>query len=128
MIMTEDINYLPVAVRDPEKTSQFLISYLGFLRHPVFKGKSISEKQGFLVGNKLGNYYLLANGNGSILFDKQEILVHTDDCLRDYYQLNSAGIHFEKRTQYTENGLEVRFSDEYGNQYKLLEKRDYSDT
>lgn len=127
MAMNDDINYLLVGVRDPEKTCQFLISYLGFLRHPVSKGKRISEKQGFFVGNKLGNYYFLANGNGSILFDKQEILVHTDDCLRDYYQLNSAGIQFERKTQYTENGLEVRFSDEYGNQYKLLEKRDYSD-
>jgi hypothetical protein len=56
----------------------------------------------------------------------KHIIVHTDDCLRDYHKYLIAGIEFVNRPEYTPAGLQVDF---LGNndRYTLLEERTYSE-
>ncbi|CAN5331745.1 hypothetical protein BH09BAC6_BH09BAC6_36140 [soil metagenome] len=127
--MTEELTYLNMCVREPEKTMKFLTLHFGF-----FNNRGLSEidkpaKQGFLIGNKFGNNYFIPlqskSDSQAVSFNKP-IVINTDDCLRDYHHLRVAGINFEGMPRYTPNGLEVVISDKNGNRYTLLEKRDYS--
>ncbi|MEO6850787.1 MAG: hypothetical protein ABI203_03510 [Mucilaginibacter sp.] len=124
--MTTNLPYSQLSVNEPEKTYQFLVNHLGFCNNDV-PGiiKSLAEKESFFVINRFDNYYLLTTWDKSA--EHTEVVVNTDDCLRDYHQLSIAGIKFEKTPGYTMYGLETKFTDEYGNKYKLLEKRDYSE-
>jgi hypothetical protein len=58
---------------------------------------------------------------------KTRIVLATDDCLKDYHNLKLAGVSFEKQPRYLSNGLSAEFSDSYGNQYVLLEERNYNE-
>lgn len=125
----KELIYLQLSVRQPEEACQFLIKYLGFSKYTAPGKKASSEGQAFLVCNRFGNSYLLTPPDKPIflLQSDDEIIVNTDDCLRDYCQLNLAGLKFEKKPQYTSDGLEVKIIDDNGNKYKLLEKRDYTE-
>ena len=126
--MTKDPNYLQLSVNDPEKTYQFLVSHLGFFKHDAPGAKRLIDKQWYLVGNRFDNNYLLTSQEKPALsVEHSEVIINTDDCLRDYHQLKMAGIKFEKKPGYSLYGLEATFIDDHGNNYKLLEKRDYSD-
>ena len=58
---------------------------------------------------------------------KTRIILNTSDCLKDYHQLKSAGICFNKQPEYLAIGLSAEFNDDYGNQYILLEERNYNE-
>lgn len=128
-MLNKELIYLQLSVREPEEACQFLVKYLGFSKYTVPGKKANSERQAFLVFNRFGNSYLLTPPDKPIflLQSDEEIIVYTDDCLRDYCQLNLAGFKFEKKPQYTSDGLEVKIIDNNGNKYKLLEKRDYTE-
>ncbi len=127
--MTEEKKYRPARVSEPKKVVKFLVKYLDFFDEPGTKSKS-ADKLGIAVSNKFGDNFLLVQGSpsntGSHNVD-EIITFNTDNCLRDYHQLKSAGIKIEQIPRYTGRGLEVIFSDPYGNCYLLLEKRDYSE-
>jgi hypothetical protein len=124
-MINKELIYLQLSVREPEEACQFLVKYLGFSKYTVPGKKVNAERQAFLVCNRFGNSYLLTPV--FLLQSDEEIIVNTDDCLRDYCQLNLAGLKFEKKPQYTSDGLEVKIIDHNGNKYKLLEKRDYTE-
>ena len=126
--MIKDLVYLQLGVFEPEKTCKFLMKHFGFFKCSA-PDEMISPKQGFLICNSLGDKYLLTYKNTPGLIDDPDetIAVGTDDCLRDYHLLNTAGIRFERKPQYTRNGLEALIADEHGNRYKLIERRDYSE-
>jgi len=56
---------------------------------------------------------------------QQPVLIYTNDCLSDYFELKTSGIHFIHGPQYTPQGLMVEFTDSQGNYYKILEERSY---
>jgi hypothetical protein len=128
--MKEDKQYQTAKVNEPKKAVKFLIKYLDFFDEAGTKNRP-AEKHGIAVGNRFGNDYLLVQGslpNASEQNVEEIITFNTDNCLRDYHQLKSAGIKIEQVPRYTARGLEVIFSDPYGNHYLLLEERDYSET
>ncbi|SDL80799.1 hypothetical protein SAMN05421813_102212 [Daejeonella rubra] len=57
----------------------------------------------------------------------QHIIVHTDDCLRDYHKYLIAGIEFVNRPEYTAAGLQVDFLG-HNDRYTLLEERTYTES
>jgi hypothetical protein len=126
--MKNDVIDFRLSVHEPENTSRFLIKHFGFFKTGI-PGRATSEKHGFLICNSFGNKYLLTSKHSMESgFTRDEVIVvNTDDCLRDYHLLNATGITFEKKPQYTRNGLEAVIIDQYRNIYKLIEKRDYSD-
>ena len=128
--MKEEKEYQAVRVNEPKKVVKFLIKYLDFFDEAGTKNRS-ADKHGIAVSNRFGNDYLLVQGSASNAGDlnvDEIVTFNTDNCLRDYHQLKSAGIKIEQIPRYTTRGLEVIFSDTYGNYYLLLEKRDYSET
>ncbi len=128
--MKEEKEYQTAKVNEPKKVVKFLIKYLDFLDEPGMKNRP-ADKHGIAVGNRFGNDYLLIQGSASNDGGQnvdEIITFNTDNCLRDYHQLKSAGVKIEQIPRYTTRGLEVIFSDDYGNHYLLLEKRDYSET
>jgi len=58
---------------------------------------------------------------------KTQIILNTDDCLKEYHNLKTAGIDFIDQPQYLAIGLAAEFNDDYGNQYILLEERNYNE-
>jgi hypothetical protein len=56
----------------------------------------------------------------------KHIIVHTDDCLRDYHKYLIAGIEFVNRPEYSSAGLQVDFLG-LNDRYTLLEERTYTE-
>lgn len=128
--MTEELTYLNVCVKDPEKTIRFLTQHLGFFNYRRLNEIEKPAKQGFLIGNKFGNNYFIplqSKPDIQAISINKPMVINTDDCLRDYHKLRMAGINFEGMPRYTPNGLEVVVADKNGNRYTLLEKRNYDD-
>jgi hypothetical protein len=127
--MVAEITYLTAYVNDPKKVLEFLVKHLGFFDHRRI-GKRYVGKQGVLVSNRFGNNYLLVPATASIAANSnsnEPIIFNTDNCIRDYHQLMNAGIKIEQVPKYRTKGLELVISDNYGNRYLLLEKRDYQE-
>jgi hypothetical protein len=128
--MKEEKEYQAARVNEPKKVVKFLVKYLGFFDDPGTEKKH-TDKYLVKLTNRFGDNYLLAQGSPSNTSSQnvdEIITFNTDNCLRDYHQLKSAGIKIEQIPRYTARGLEVIFSDPYGNSYLLLERRDYSET
>lgn len=74
----------------------------------------------------------LSNGDFMLLIEREEIeadtiVIKTDDCLRDYYLFSKQSISNLTKPRYVERGLELCFSDPSGNQFIIIEERDYTD-
>jgi hypothetical protein len=127
--MKMEPNYQTASVNEPNKVLQFLSHHLTFSDHGELQKRYI-DKQGVIVGNRFGNNYVLVPGRSMISINQgtgQPIIVNTDDCLRDYHQLQGIGVKIEQTLRYSTRGLEFIISDSYDNRYLLLEKRDYSE-
>ena len=77
------------------------------------------ERQGCLI-NFIPSKEAKTDLTGSIIMD-------TDDCLMDYYILREKGVKFKTEPEYTPDGLAASFFDPSGNEWILLEKREYKD-
>ncbi|SKB92011.1 hypothetical protein [Daejeonella lutea] len=58
----------------------------------------------------------------------ENIIFHTDDCLRDYHKYIMLGVEFVNRPEYSNCGLQVKFIDDHDNHYTLLEERYYNES
>jgi predicted enzyme related to lactoylglutathione lyase len=56
-----------------------------------------------------------------------KITLKSDDCLEDYCRLKANGVSFKKAPAYLDEGLCVEFSDPFGNDYTILEQRNYTE-
>jgi len=124
--MTEELTYVDVCVKEPKKTLLFMTQYLGFFNYGTLSELEKPGRHGFLLKNKWGNNFFIALQQQAGL-PPQTIVLNTDDCLRDYYCLDKAGVKCEGIPSYTNYGLELTVADDSGNKYILLEQRDYSD-
>jgi hypothetical protein len=57
----------------------------------------------------------------------QKIILHTEDLLNDYCRFKTSGINFTQTPIYSEEGLYAEFSDPFGYDYILMEKRNYNE-
>ncbi len=122
----QKIKYTPVPVSNPLRVKDFLTGMLGFMHWE--NTTLINGMEGIVVwGNK---------GNDSSLFllkstdpddGRAKVIINTDDCLRDYHQLTEAGVRFITKPEYISMGLAADLVDADGNEFTLLEERNYSD-
>lgn len=111
--------YQQLILKEPLKSLEFLVQTMGFETMPADH-----EQQAFIY-DKLGNYFKLLLIPGANC--QEPVLIHTNDCLSNYFQLKTLGIHFINGPQYTPQGLMLEFKDNWGNYYKILEERFYED-
>jgi len=57
----------------------------------------------------------------------RQVILNTSDVLEDYCRLKAKGIEFSKKPVYLSEGLSAAFSDPYGNEYVILEQRNYNE-
>jgi hypothetical protein len=127
-------NYLTIQVNEPEKVLNFLTEWMGFVKTTDIqkKTKSTTTLKFITIRNSYGNRYLLPIGISNSITSKticnKTIIINTDDCLRDYYNLRKAEeIKFYSKPKYLPEGLSFEVSDKWGNGYILLENRNYTD-
>lgn len=58
---------------------------------------------------------------------KTRVILNTEDCLKDYHHLKTQGVDFKNQPQYLSAGLYAEFNDNYGNEFVLLEERNYNE-
>ena len=100
--------------------------------------KFFVDMPGFKVGEKIEiqgkqcPVLQLNSGDFMMLIEREEIeadtiVVKTDDCLRDYYLFSKKKISNLTKPRYVDRGLELCFSDPSGNQFVIIEERDYTE-
>lgn len=61
------------------------------------------------------------NRLGSQVANHVLLVIHTDDCHRDYEQMKAKGVHFIGEPKSVPWGIEVVFEDLYGNRFDLVQ-------
>jgi len=119
------IKYIPVFVNDMEEAIGFFTGKLGF----SLAGETVLNDDAGYTAMQVNNtetYLNLQLDKHNSGF-KTRIILNTDDCLKDYHDLKTKGINFKEQPQYLTIGLSAEFNDNYGNQYVLLEERNYNE-
>ncbi len=114
-----------LVVNEPQKVILLLRECLGF--HQVALPELLRSTDLLALANDGGSRFLLYTGKIRRHFDQageQKIIVHTRDCLKDYYELKKRSIPASDPF-YLERGLAVDLADHWGNRYMLLETRNY---
>jgi len=129
--MSLSIKYIPIYSKDVATEVQFFIQYFNL----TYAGKvQLTEKaEGVLLkldANK--ELYLLIMPSGFLAdnlnhHDDFKIIIHTNDCLKEYLLMKDSGIEFDERPQHQPLGLTARFKLSDGSQYMLLEERNYNE-
>jgi predicted enzyme related to lactoylglutathione lyase len=57
---------------------------------------------------------------------KSTIIIHTNDIVRDHYELKTKGVSFLNEPEYIPAGLAAAFKDPAENYWLLLEEREYN--
>lgn len=126
---------LILRVNEPGMVLNFLIEKMGFAAGPSDGYQKMADKDGIkyiTLKNSHGNQYMLpintTNSISSSIVPGKTIIINTDDCLRDYYNLRKTEeITFYTKPKYLPEGLAFEASDKWGNVYIILEKRNYTD-
>lgn len=119
------IKHVTVFVKDMEEAVGFFTKKLGFNT----AANAEPDKQTLQVPIRINN----ADQYLNLVVDKDKngfksrIILNTDDCLKDYHDLKTQGIDFKDQPQYLSAGLYAEFNDNYGNEYVLLEERNYNE-
>ncbi len=125
-ILTLRVGYTNELTDKLNAALHFVINKIGF--RPL-------EELTFIKGLKQMTLYD-AGGNRLVMdlqilgtgVNTENIIFHTDDCLRDYHKYLVSGVEFINRPEYNAAGLQVRFLDDQDNCYTLLEERTYTDS
>ncbi|MEO6523076.1 MAG: VOC family protein [Mucilaginibacter sp.] len=118
------IKYIPVFVKDMENGIRFFNDKLGL---KVADQIMLDNQTPYLpIQMNSADLYLGLVVDKDNMGFKTRIILNTTDCLKDYHQLKAAGICFNKQPEYLAIGLSAEFNDDYGNQYILLEERNYN--
>ncbi len=119
MMITDEKKYQQLILKEPLKSVEFLVQIMGFEPMPADREREV------FIHDKLGNYFKLLLNPGANC--QGQVVIYTDDCLSNYFELKTSGVHFINGPQYTPQGLMVEFTDNWGNYYKILEERFYED-
>lgn len=119
------VKYIPVFTDNIDEQLNFFIHNLGF---KVSENRLIyedSECRTIETGSP-GIFFVLIKRN-AWHGGNNCIILNTDDCLNDYYRLKTNGVVFFTEPQYSSTGLAAYFSDICGNEFLLLEERNYDE-
>ena len=122
-------------VNEAVTLSKFLTEKMGFfiIKVDFYENTALkSDLKCINVINNYGNHYVLPVNNTNSIISKsiynKIIVINTDDCLREYYNLKKVEeITSYSKPKYLPEGLAFEASDKWGNGYILLEKRNYID-
>lgn len=118
------IKYIPIFTENIETQARFFTDNLGF---EICSNKNILSAEECIIikTNSPDIFIVIARDNG---FDyrKCRIVVSTEDCLRDYHSLKTAGVFFYNEPHYSPLGLGAEFMDPSGNRCLLIEERSYN--
>ena len=110
-----------VFVKCEETSLIFFTETLGFKLHEKIE---IQGKKCPILQLNSGDFMMLVEKQQ---VDLDTVVLRTDDCVRDYYLFKQKSLVTLTKPRYVENGLELCFSDPSGNQFIMIEERDYSD-
>lgn len=116
------IKYIPIFVNDIEQGLQFFKQKLGF---EIMEKIELNNADYFPI--RINGMYLGLTLDKENTGFKTRVILNTDDCLKDYHNMKTAGVDFKTQPQYLAIGLAAEFSDTYGNHYILLEERNYNE-
>jgi hypothetical protein len=118
-MMMDEKKYQQLILKEPLRSVEFLVQTMGFEPLPA------GCEQEVFIQDKLGNYFkLLLNPRAEF---EGSVVIYSNDCLSNYFELKTLGVHFINEPHYTPEGLAVEFTDNWGNCYKILEERLYED-
>jgi catechol 2,3-dioxygenase-like lactoylglutathione lyase family enzyme len=118
--MKEEINYLTVRVHSLAAALNFYKDELGLVPNNVIL--NITKPYAVLTDKEHTDLLLIEDRDIS---SNPRIILNTDDCLKSYHELKEYGISFSQHPDYTSFGLVAEFTDPFGNECALIEKRDY---
>lgn len=111
-----------VQVKQLNDAWAFYANCLGMVTEPTMLH---GEEKGILVkADEETNIFLSERKHQN---QTNKIVLNSDDCLEDYCRLKSRGVIFKKTPSYLSEGLSVEFSDPYGNNFTILEQRNYNE-
>jgi hypothetical protein len=124
-----------LTVNEPGLVLSFLIEKMGFNVSPSDIYQKEQDKTGIKcisLKNSCGNQYMIPisvpNSITSANISSKTVIINTNDCLRDYYNLRKKEeITFYTKPKYLAEGLAFEASDKWGNVYMIIENRNYTD-
>lgn len=119
------IKHVMVFVKDMEEAIGFFTQKLGFSAADNVAFGTQNNQVPIRINNT-DQYLNLVVDTEKAGF-KTRIILNTEDCLKDYHHLKTKGIDFKDQPQYLSAGLYAEFNDNYGNEFVLLEERNYNE-
>lgn len=113
--------YRVVFVKCKETSLSFFMNVPGFA---FYENIEIQGKECPILKLSNDDFVMLVEKDCA---EKETIVLKTDDCLRDYYLFKQKSIASLTKPRYVAKGLELCFADPNGNQFIMLEERDYTD-
>ena len=118
------IKYLSVFTNNVEQQVTFFTEILGF--EVYGKRKLMPDEEGILIKTNSPELFIIVLTDSESNYQRSRIIINSQDCLNDYHNLKMSGVVFNNEPHYLPSGLGAEFSDPSGNQYLLLEERNYS--
>ncbi|MBB6673715.1 VOC family protein [Cohnella nanjingensis] len=127
--MNKKIAHVTLLVKDYEEAIRFYTEQLGFA---LLADNAFGNGMRWVVvapaaGSETAIVFVQADSSdklervGSQAANHVFLVVHTDDCRRDYEAMKSRGVHFFGEPRDVPWGVEVVFEDLYGNRLDLVQ-------
>jgi len=120
--MSQSAKFFYVQVKQLNDADAFYANCLGM---PTERTMISAKEKGILVKVDCETNIFLSEHKHQNQTNK--IVLTSDDCLEDYCRLKSKGVVFKKMPSYLSEGLSIEFSDPYGNDFIILEQRNYNE-
>lgn len=117
--------YFLVYVDDMDKELAFYIEKLHFKNKGVISLPD--DKEGILLQPNNGQLCLCLIEKSASGSNLPTVIFNTENCLKEFHYLKYRGVKAAELPRYISLGLSAGFSDGLGNQFLLLEERDYSE-
>jgi hypothetical protein len=125
MMNMELLNGIPFYLNEPRMALDFLVEKLGFV---IYGPPASKNPDDLTIRDNRGNcYQVFPATRKDVSKNKFQRIIHTTDCLSEFYNMYSKGFMILNKPQYVPQGLAFEVLDPWGNRYTFLEKRDYSD-
>jgi catechol 2,3-dioxygenase-like lactoylglutathione lyase family enzyme len=127
--MTRKITHVTVIVKNYDEAIQFYTEKLGF---ELVTDNSFGQGMRWVTvapsrDNETAIVLVEADSKdkverlGSQAANHVFLVIHTDNCRRDYEQMKARGVHFLSEPNEVPWGIEVVFEDLYGNRFDMVE-------
>ncbi|RDC56813.1 hypothetical protein DU508_06305 [Pedobacter chinensis] len=120
--MNHPSKFFYVQVARLTEANDFFRNRLGMVTEPGF----LSEKEQCILVKPDGNISIFLT-EAKHANQTRQVILNSSDVLEDYCRLKANGVEFSKKPVYLSEGLSAAFSDPYGNEYVILEQRNYNE-